>query len=147
MQPEFVERDEAWILGVPIRLNPQTADWRAIWHEQVFARSGDITPHSRDGCWYSAMWSTDEPGMLDFVGGMNVGADTPVAEGLALRRLAGGREAVFRCTLEELPAAWPQVLGQWLPTAPSPCDPARPMYEQYTADGAGAEIRIPLLAG
>ncbi|WP_296000962.1 GyrI-like domain-containing protein [Rugamonas sp.] len=68
---------------------------------------------------------------------VEVDADYEVKPPVKLAQLAGGRYAVaaFRGTGADMPAAWTEFFGNWLPTSGLTLD-GRPCFERYGADHA-----------
>lgn len=68
---------------------------------------------------------------------VEVAADYQVAQPAREAMLAGGRCAVakFKGRGEQIPAAWSEFAGQWLPASGLSMD-ARPCFERYPADYA-----------
>ena len=65
---------------------------------------------------------------------IEIAADAAVPAGFQTARLPGGKYALgeFRGTSAEMPEAWEQMLGHWLPKSNMQLD-ARPMFELYRA--------------
>jgi predicted transcriptional regulator YdeE len=131
MDAKIVQRADAHILGIQVRINPMSANYEAIWRDQYDPRHPEVLALSGQADCYGAYYASGEPDMADFVAGMIVPADTVAPAGLVLRSLPGGAYARFDCTLGELPATWGAIYSQWLPGSRYAEDASRPCFEVY----------------
>ncbi len=140
-------REAFTVLGVQVRVNPMTADYKAIW-EQFMAREAEVTPHNSDGVYYGVFFPTGEEGLDDHLAGMAVTGVTEAPEGLVLREVPAGQEAVFPCTMDTIGATWASAF-EWLPANGQEYDHPLPCYERYVPSPQGpptVTIHIPVRA-
>ena len=143
MEPTFVEREGFTVLGVQARVRlDESPDFGAIWHE-FMEHHDQIQPLSVEEAYYEVCFGAGEPNVIDCLAGIAVAGDVTAPEGLALRKVPGGRYAVFECTMETISQTWGYAYGTWLPASTeyeSACP--RPDFEQYLPDGDGGFSRV-----
>lgn len=116
-EPRLQDREPFTVLGVKVRVNPMTADYRAIWGDLYGPHDDAVKPFSRDGCYYSVYFETEEEGKDDLVVGMAVEGVESAPEGLLLCQVPGGREAVFDCPVSAIGPTWHAIFEEWMPSS------------------------------
>ncbi len=131
MEPTITERPAVALLGVQVRINPMQADYTDIWRNQYEPRHGEIASFATDEACLGVYFDCGEAEMSDFVAGRPVAPGTTPPEGLVVREMPGGSEAVFECTMTTIGPTWGRIFGEWLPTSGYAHDEARPCYERF----------------
>jgi len=139
MNAEIVNRQDAQVLGIIVRINPSEADYDDLWHRRFDPREPEVNRLAIDPGYVAVYYGTGQPDLMDFVAGMIVGDVTEVPEGLVLRALPGGMYAAFSCTLANLSDTWRAIFAEWLPSSGYAEDESRPGIEYFPPGTAGPD--------
>jgi predicted transcriptional regulator YdeE len=142
MDPEIITRTDSAVLGVTVRINPTQADYKEIWEKRFMPRHAEIVARAEGKSYCGVYYHTDEPGLVDFVAGMQVPVGGSVPEGLTCRPIAGGLYAKFRCAMGSIGPTWREIYEQWLPLSAYLEDEERPALEHYPPEATGPDSPV-----
>jgi predicted transcriptional regulator YdeE len=137
-----LERPAGLVMGITARVKPENADYQDLWQNRFGAKEHEVAGAAIDRGYYGVYYGTGEPGWVDFVAGMAVGAGASAGEGLVIRELPAGRYASFPCTLGSVGKTWGEIYGTWLPASAFVEDKARPCIERFSPESRGAETEV-----
>lgn len=147
-EPTFADRPEMRIAGIMTRVDPDTADWTALWSELFWPRYAELQNIALGPTCFGFYYTTENGDLMDFLAAVRIpeGADPP--EGFVVRDVPAAHEAVFEVQMEELAATWGAIFGEWLPTSGLTIADPLPCFEEFGPGGTvGAEpvsIHIPV---
>jgi len=142
MEAKLLERPVGWIMGITARVRPESADYQDLWQNRFCSREAEIAGLAVEKGYFGVYYGTWEPGWVDFVAGMAVGAGVRAPEGLVVRELPPGRCASFRCTMATIAKTWSEIYRDWLPASPFVEDQVRPCLEHFVPSGPGGETEV-----
>jgi len=129
-EPQFVDREAFWVLGIGERIEPMSADYNALW-QRYEARVAEAHATSGDAGCYGVYFPCEEAGRVDFIAGAAVTSEAPVAEGLVKREVPAAHYAVFECRVSSIGATWGRIFGAWLPASGYQADHSAPSFEYF----------------
>ncbi len=129
-EPQFVDREAFWVLGITERIEPMSADYHALWRRYE-ARVAEVHATSSDPGCYGVYFPCEEAGRVDFIAGAVVPAEAAVADGLVKREVPAAHYAVFECRVSTIGATWGRIFGDWLPTSGYQADHSLPSFEYF----------------
>jgi predicted transcriptional regulator YdeE len=114
MEPKITTRESFTVLGVLNRIDPMSADYSTIWEKQFMPYHDTIRALANDTGYFGVYFGTEEPGKVDFIAGMSVGAVDHVPEGLVMREVPTAQYAVVDCGMDAIGPTWGFIYGEWL---------------------------------
>ncbi len=131
MEPTISDGSARTLLGIQVRINPMQADSDDIWRTQYEPRAEEIASFAIDEACLGVYFACGEKDLCDFMACRPVAAGAVAPEGLVVRDMPGGSEAVFQCTMSTIGSTWGGIFGEWLPSSGYAGDAARPCYERF----------------
>jgi AraC family transcriptional regulator len=143
MEPAITTRGSFQVLGIQVRIEPMSADYRAIWEDQFMPHHDAVRAVARDPGYYGVYFPCDEPGKVDLVAGMAVEELEQIPDGLVVREVPAGQYAVVECEMAEIGTTWGSVYGSWLPSSERYAeDPTRACFEYFPPGVEKGEARV-----
>lgn len=150
MDVTIQNREAFTVLGIKIRLNPMTADFKVIWHEQFMPKQTVIKALAIDDGPVAVYFATEDPALYDMIAGMIVPADSTAPENLVLRQVPAAQYVVATCAMKDIAATWAYLFEKWPQTSDYAIDGSKPGFEYYPPKPASEEeqasIWVPVLA-
>ena len=144
MTPRLTTCDGFHVMGVASRISRGSESselFGRIW--RVFeSRRQEVASLATRSVYLGVSFPTDDERVTDYVAGMRVAPETPVPEGLEVRRVPGGEYAVFECSLDAIGATYQHVFTVWLHSATVQFDPGRASFEEYPEDTTEQPVRL-----
>lgn len=131
MEPEIHERQAFAVMGIEVRINPMAADYNDIWRNRYEPRAEEIGRYSTDEACLGLYFETGQEGVVDFIAGRAVEGVSDLPEGLVMREVPAGLEAVFACDMGTIGPTWGRIFQEWLPSSGYEYDPTAPAYERF----------------
>lgn len=148
MEITITFREGFTVLGIQNRLNPMTADYRAIWQGQVIPRQAEMMQMAIEVGFYSVYFATSEPPLTDMLSGVNAADNARIPGGMVLRQVPEGPYALIECQMEEIGRVWIDLFEHWKDPESYTIDFNRPSFEYYPPEipaGNGlVQIFLPL---
>jgi predicted transcriptional regulator YdeE len=141
----FIEQVDAFsVLGIMIRVRQGSESstlFAGIWEkfelQRDFIESSSIGKH-----YYGINFPTEKENFTDYLAGMRVKEDIPVAEGFVKRKVPGGYYAIFKCHVEGIGECYQKIFTEWLPASGFTFDSQNPVFEEYPEKDSSLPVRI-----
>ncbi len=142
MEAKIVQLPDRHVMGAVSRIEPMSADYMALWSKGFDPHAAAVAALATEQGYYGVYYGTDQPGWVDFMAGMVVGADAVAPKGLEVRPMPGGTYARFDCTLGTIGPTWGAIYGQWLPSSGYVEDYTRPALEYYPPETMSPDAAV-----
>lgn len=144
VEPKIVQREEFTVLGVLVEnLSPdELGGFEEVWGERFMSYHDRIEPLSTDKAYYGVTFATEGGGTVNYLAGMAVAGVEEAPEGLVLRRIPAGKEAVFQATVATIHKAYHLIFGEWLPASAYELDVSMPGFERYPPGTSGVDSPV-----
>ena len=146
MEPQITRLDAWTVMGVQARVDYTTQpDFKAIWDESM-EYLDRIAPHkTREG--YFGV-SFEVPGtsdsVVDYIAGMAVAPDCPVADGVTAREVPAATYAVFEFPFDEMHQSIEHALHEWLPASRYERDRTTPVTDFLRFGDGPVQFYLPV---
>lgn len=131
MDVRIAESDVFRLIGVQVRGDPRTVDYRDLWESRYALRLAEIASVTVGEECYGAYFPTDCEGIDDIMAGRRAAEGTTVPSGLVCREVPAATYACFDGRVRSAGATWAAIFGGWLPTSGYEVDPGKPPLEAY----------------
>lgn len=144
LETGFEQIEELSVLGVSARIKrgSETSElFAGIWKE--FELHGEfIESLCVRKQYYGVNFPTGKEDVTEYLAGMAVADDSPVAEGLEKRKIPAGAYAIFKCPVEGIGECYQGIFTNWLPNAKLLLNPENPVFEEYPEKNSTLPVRL-----
>ena len=115
MEPKFVSRPAFTLVGMKVRVKPQSNTPGQLWDE-FGPRMGEIQHPAEPDVAYGLSDNMDmATGEFDYSAGMAVNSTADIPAGMVALDVPAQTYAVFPCTIPTLREVYQEIYGIWLP--------------------------------